>query len=99
MKSIAASLLLAAALWAAFSFPLLAQPAASVCPAYGWLMKRLSEFGENRVGAGSDHRHRLLELWARPDGRSWTVIIRLRDGTACVAAFGEGWRPAPGDGA
>jgi hypothetical protein len=99
MKTFATSLLPAAALWAALSFPLLAQQAGSVCPTYDSLAKRLDEIGEHRIGAGPDQRHRLIELWARPDGRTWTLIIRLRDGTACIATFGGGWRPVPGEGA
>lgn len=89
----------AAALWAAFSFPVSAQQAAPGCPDYTRLAKRLGEFGEDKIGEGLDVHHRRLEFWARPDGRAWTVVIRLPDGTACIADFGTDWRPAPGAGA
>ncbi|MGH6933292.1 MAG: hypothetical protein ACREEE_12770 [Dongiaceae bacterium] len=99
MKSILAILTVAAALWAAFLFPLSAQESAAGCPAYDRLAQRLSDLGEDRIGVGLDAGHRRLELWARPDGRTWTVVIRLNDGTACIADLGVGWQPAPGEGA
>jgi hypothetical protein len=45
------------------------------------------------VGLGDDGN--LFELLISRDGRSWTFIRTLPDGTACLVAAGENWQSVP----
>jgi len=94
----------------ALALPLLAAAAvpstasaASPCYPRDELLALLAErYGERPAGAGISAGH-LVELLARPDGASWTILVIRPDGVACPVAAGEGWtdlRPAaaPEDG-
>lgn len=41
------------------------------------------------------------QLYATPDGSTWTFIVKMRNGRACLLASGENWRAtaagAPGE--
>jgi hypothetical protein len=77
--------------------------AANPCFPRDELLALLAErYGEVPAGAGLSRGH-LVELLARPDGASWTVLVIRPDGVACPVAAGEGWTdlreatPAPGE--
>ena len=80
--AIACALLVAAAAWA--------QPAcAPRDQILGWLA---SAYREAPVAAGVTAGGELVEVLARPDGRTWTIIITTPKGLSCLVAAGEGWR-------
>jgi len=45
------------------------------------------------VGVAAGGRE-AVELWARPDGGTWTVLLTRADGFACVLRDGKDWLPA-----
>ncbi|NEY90765.1 hypothetical protein [Tabrizicola oligotrophica] len=65
-----------------------------------------TRFAESRRAAGltadANGRAQVLEIFAS-EGGSWTLVVTLPDGTACLVASGEAWQeiteelPAKGD--
>ncbi len=55
-------------------------------------------YGERPLAAGPTNGGALLELLARPDGTSWSLIIDMPGGRACLLAAGTDWAPAPPPG-
>lgn len=41
----------------------------------------------------------LVELFRSPHGETWTLLLVLPDGRACMIAAGEDWQPLPPAGA
>ena len=62
-------------------------------------------FGEERMWAGTSGQGQVMELFVRPDGRSWTLVLHGPDGVSCPVDSRGAWRefePAPepeGEGA
>ena len=52
------------------------------------------KFGETQQSFGLQSDRRVLELYASPNG-SWTAILTLPSGKACVVASGEAWTIVP----
>jgi hypothetical protein len=75
---------------------LLALPAAAEGPACGprgAVVARLaSHFGETRrgIGMGTDGR-RVVEVFASSATGTWTILVTLPDGRACLVASGRHW--------
>ena len=65
-----------------------------VCGSHAVLSAIASAAGE-RLSAFGLETGMLVELWQRPDGRSFTVLVHMADGTACVVASGTDWEIAP----
>ena len=55
----------------------------------------LAKYGESQIGRGLDAQGSILELYAKPDGSSWTVLTANADGSACVRDAGQNWQIAP----
>jgi hypothetical protein len=53
-------------------------------------------YGELLVGRGTAGTEAQLELFAHPDGSTWTAVIVLPDGKACLMASGIGWTTVAG---
>ncbi len=84
------SVSLIAALWAAFSWPAAAQ---SVCAGRAQVLDYLTRhYSEQRIALGVAGAGGVIELLARPDGGTWTLIVSRPDGSACVLATGEDWQ-------
>ncbi|PKP85855.1 MAG: hypothetical protein CVT80_00385 [Alphaproteobacteria bacterium HGW-Alphaproteobacteria-2] len=78
-------------LWALAS-PAEAQAA---CGGRSEMVRRLAQgFGEVQVGSGLSGE-RIVEVWAAPDGGTWTILVTTPGGISCLAAAGEGWVAAP----
>jgi len=78
-----------------------ASPAGAAGPCYprDAIHAHLAErYGERPAGVGVA-AGQLVELVARPDGASWTILVIRPDGLACPVAAGEDWtdvsEPAP----
>lgn len=74
---------------------LLAPAAAQqVCMARSDLNALLGErFAEKPVAHGLSSSGRLMEIYARDDGGTWTLVVTTPEGNSCVVANGEGWAP------
>ena len=69
---------------AAFSYPAYAQLNAAIA----W--KRSNNY-EEPVAVGLATNGGVIEVLASPDGKTWTAIIAMPDGTSCLIAAGQGW--------
>lgn len=69
-----------------------AQAAGPACASRGALVERLSsQFGETRRGIGLGTQGRIVEIFASEATGSWTIVVTLPDGRACLMASGLNW--------
>lgn len=59
-------------------------------------------FGETRLWAGTSGEGQVMELFVRPDGQAWTLILHGPNGVSCPVDSGAAWRefqpdPVPDD--
>ena len=89
MRAIAAALVLA---MAAFSMPqpVLAHPFCA--PREAYVEHLAMKWGEAPVSHGLLSDGRLLEMFATPDGSTWTLVVTSPEGVSCTGASGEHWR-------
>ncbi len=50
------------------------------------------KYGEAPVAIGVTNKGGLVEVLTSGDGNTWTIIVSMPNGTACMVAAGEGWR-------
>ena len=50
------------------------------------------KYGEAPVAIGVTNKGGLVEVLTSGDGDTWTIIVSMPNGTACMVAAGEGWR-------
>lgn len=48
-----------------------------------------AKYGEAQIWRGLDAQGQILEVWAKPDGSTWTVITSAADGSSCVRDAGK----------
>ena len=79
---------------------------AGVCGAHEAIVEGLSTvYQQTPVAMGVIVDGRLIEVFARADGSTWTIVVTTPDGRACVTGTGENWRnteltaPTPDEGA
>ena len=51
-----------------------------------------SNYHEQPAAAGLADNGSLLEVFASKDGETWTVVLSMPNGTACLVATGEQWQ-------
>ena len=69
----------------------LAEPA---CASHEAVSKQLEQrHAEVPVAMALADSGKLLQVFARADGDSWTMVLTQPDGTSCVAASGRYWQP------
>ncbi len=51
--------------------------------------------GEEPAGAGLAGGRGVIEVFASPETGSWTLLLTLATGEACLIAAGEAWQPRP----
>ena len=57
--------------------------------------KLLSEkFKERPIGTGVTTTGALLVVWSGPSG-SWSIVVHMPNGGACIVSSGDGWRVVP----
>ena len=49
-------------------------------------------YGEGPAGFGIQTSGQLIEIWAAPETGTWTVLMSLPNGSACVIASGTDWQ-------
>ena len=70
--------------------------AQAVCGPRDDLTGRLEQdYGEAQRGLGLKGSTALYELWVSEKTGSWTFIVSLPDGNACLVAAGGHWRDVP----
>ncbi len=72
------------------SFEAAAQSACS--PRTDVLGHLAKKYGEAPVAIGVTNKGGLVEVLTTGDGNTWTIIVSMPNGTACMVAAGEGWR-------
>ena len=84
--------MIAAALTAAFL--MFASPALAMhCyPREVWVKNLADDYGEKPVRQGLTANGSVLEVFATPDGSTWTLIITRPDRVSCGIASGKHWR-------
>lgn len=73
--------------------------AQSTCGSHDKISQTLqSQYGESVAARGLQSATRLFEIWRSGETGSWTMLIVLPSGTACVLASGTAWmeeKPVP----
>lgn len=54
-----------------------------------------SQYGERLLASGLAGERVAVEVFVRPDGASWTIVLTRPDGTSCAILAGKVWHPAP----
>lgn len=68
----------------------------AVCAARDDLIAHLKGmYAERPVGAGLASPTEWFEIWANEETGTWSIVLSLPDGTACLLESGEGWVPEP----
>ena len=83
------------AMMAVMSAPANAQ--LSACPTYERIVALLrGKYREELQAFGVDpFNNQAVQLWVAPGGRTFSVVIRRRDGTACFISSGTDWHVVP----
>lgn len=72
-----------------------AAQAQSMCATRDTMIGQLSaKYGESRVGVGVAQGG-ILEIWASPDGETWTAVMTYPNGATCITAAGKNWIAEP----
>lgn len=74
------------------------------CASHDTVVARLAEgYGETRQALGIARNNAVIEIFAAPDTRTWTITVTVPNGPTCVVAAGEAWQalnealPVPGN--
>lgn len=86
-----------AALAAAFAAGLVeAQAEGALCGARALIVAQLeTRHGESRRNVGLQQGARVMETYANDETGTWTIIVALPSGVACLVATGEAFREEP----
>ena len=55
----------------------------------------LKDHKEAPIMQGLSSTGHLAQIFATPDGKTWTLLFRTPDGLLCPVDTGEGWQPVP----
>jgi hypothetical protein len=73
--------------------PATGQQQGPACGPRDEVLKFLAEkFGETPIGMGLAANGTVVEVLASEGGATWTLIINLPDGRACIAVDGQHWQ-------
>jgi hypothetical protein len=75
-------------------FTILFKPAraAPQCDGYDRVATLLADtYGEALTGQGIAGGGAILQLFAHPEGDTWSIVVVLPDGQACLMASGKSW--------
>ena len=70
-----------------------AQTAGMYCAPHDKMVSELTadEFKEVLIGRGLTKQKTMLEIYAHPDGKSWSIIVTAPNKVSCLVSVGEGW--------
>lgn len=91
---------IAAALFSVAVFSCSPASAQTVCTARDKAIAHLStKYTESPVAMGLAANGGVVEMLTSPNGKTWSILITMPDGTTCLVAAGETWeRLKPGQG-
>ena len=93
MFRIAPAIAVTSALLAASSTALAQQP---LCTERSEVLSQLSsQYAEAPVAMGIANNGGVLEILSSKSGKSWTIILTMPNGVACMIAAGENWESLP----
>ncbi len=70
--------------------------ARQACAERADITKRLStKYFEHPVASGVANNGGLLEVLSSKDGSTWSIIVTMPDGQACMFAVGQHWEMLP----
>lgn len=76
--------------------PATAPNAQAVCTQRAEILARLgSQYSETPVAMGLASNGGMIEILTSTSGTTWTIILTMPDGMACLVAAGEGWATIP----
>lgn len=52
-----------------------------------------NKYSEFPVAMGLTNTGAVIEIFAKEDGATWTIMVTMPDGTSCTMAAGEAWEP------
>ncbi len=66
------------------------------CGPHDVIIERLARnYQEQPVASGVNAVGVLVEVFATPDGATWTIVVVQPSGWTCYVSSGEGWRKYP----
>lgn len=66
-----------------------------VCTTHADMARQLEErHGERRTAVAVSESGSLIEVFSRPDGKTWSVIATMADGRTCLLLSGRDWYEA-----
>lgn len=84
------------ALFLPVTVPTAPADARTVCAARDEIVSVLdSRYGERPAAVGMAGERVVVEVFATPDGTTWTIVLTRADGVSCIVLAGEAWRPVP----
>lgn len=92
MKGLLARTVTAVSFAAAVCAAQAAQAQVMCAPREAVIERLKSGYGENLTGVGFQSTAQVLEIWAAPATGTWTVLMSMADGKACVVASGTNWQ-------
>ena len=70
--------------------------AEGLCNARAKVLNTLEkDYGEKPVAYGIAANGSLVQLIAAQGGKTWTLVVHSPNGTSCLMAAGEVWKPRP----
>ncbi len=89
------TLIALSALTLALASPVFAQQQRA-CGDRDAIVERLgNKYGEQPAGMGLSHANSMVEVFASEETGTWTILITMPSGQACLVAAGEFWEAAP----
>lgn len=80
--------------------PALSQQQAPCGPSKGVIASLKARYGETPAAFGLMHNGSLFQIFATPDGKTWTAVVATPEGQSCIVNAGQGWEghraPLPG---
>ncbi len=96
MTRLPSTLLTALALSGLAAAPAAAQEGSHICAEREILTESLArEYSEAPAALGISDTGNVIEVLAANDGRTWTILMTMPDGTSCVLATGQSWEAVP----
>jgi hypothetical protein len=74
------------------------RPAAAApdCDTHAGVSRELKRsYGEEPVAVGLSEAGNVIQVFARDDGASWTIVVAKAEGISCKVAAGQAWQPLP----